>query len=59
MINELELIRVPNFIALGIYFSFGTNFSRNEGIDTCFYVEFVLLGRDFLLVVTWWLLLFT
>ena len=36
-----------NFIALGIYFIFGTKFSWNEGIDTCFNVEYVLLGRNF------------
>ena len=61
-----------NFIALGIYFIFGTKFSWNEGIDTCFNVECELLGRNFdyfgsylvvtvrYLVVTaryWWLLL--
>ena len=65
---------MPNFIALGIYFIFGTKFSWNEVIDTCFNVEYVLLGRsfDFLggylvitaryLVVTpcyWWLLVVT
>ena len=47
MINEFDLLRVPNFIALGIYFLFGTKFSWNEGIDTCFNVEFVLLDRNF------------
>ena len=36
-----------NFIALGIYFIFGTKFSWNEGIDTCFNVKCVLLGRNF------------
>ena len=60
-----------DFIAWEIYFIFGTKFSRNEGIDTCFNVECVLLGRNFnflggycslprgycsLLFVTWWLL---
>ena len=67
MINELDLLWVPNFIALGIYFLFGTKFSWNEGIGTCFNVECVLLGRNFyflggycwLLLVTWWLLLDT
>ena len=34
-----ELFWVPNFIALGIYFIFGTKYSWNEGIDTCFNVE--------------------
>ena len=38
---------MPNFIALGIYLVFGTKFSWNEGIDTCFNVEYVLLGCDF------------
>ena len=57
MINELDLLWVSNFIALGIYFIFGNKFSWNEGIDTCFNVECVLFGRncDFLggyLVVT-------
>ena len=47
MINELDLFWVPNFIALRMYFIFGTRFSWNEGIDTCFNVEFVLLGRNF------------
>ena len=36
-----------NFIALGIYFIFGTELSWNEGINTCFNIECVLLGRDF------------
>ena len=64
MINQLDLLWLSNFIALGIYFIFGTEFSWNEGFDTCFNVEYVLLGRNFdflggyclLLVVTWWLL---
>ena len=38
---------MSNFIASGIYFIFGTKFFWNEGIDTCFYVECVLLGRNF------------
>ena len=36
MFKELDLLWVPNFIALGIHIIFGTKFSRNEGIDTCF-----------------------
>ena len=71
MINELDLLWLPNFIALGIYFIFATKFSWNEGIDTCFNVACVLLGRTFdflggywslpsdyclLLLVTWCLL---
>ena len=53
MINELELLWVPNFTVLGIYFIFGTKFSWNEGIHTCFNFECVLLGRNFdFLVVT-------
>ena len=47
MINEPDLLWVPNFIALGIYFIFGTKFSWNEGINTCFNVGCVLLGRNF------------
>ena len=47
MINELDLLWLPNFIALGIYLVFGTKFSWNEGIDTCFNVEYMLLGCDF------------
>ena len=46
-INELHLHWVPNFIALGIYFLFGTTFSWNEGVDIYFNVEYVLLGRNF------------
>ena len=38
---------MPNFIALGKYFIFGTKFSWNEGIGTCFNVECVLLGDNF------------
>ena len=47
MINELHLPRVPNFIALGIYFLSGTKFFWNEENDTCFSVECLLLGRNF------------
>ena len=47
MINESDLLWVPNFIALGIYFNFGIKFSWNEEIDTCFNVECVLLDRNF------------
>ena len=47
MIYELDLLWLPNFIVLGIYFIFGPKFSWNEGIDTCFNVELVLLGRNF------------
>ena len=35
-----------DFIALVIYLIIGTNISWNEGIDTCFNVQFVLLGRN-------------
>ena len=35
---------MSNFIVLEIYFIFGTNFSWNEGNDTFFNVEWVLLG---------------
>ena len=47
MINELDLFWMPNFISWGIYFILGTKFSWNERIDTCFNVEYVLLGRNF------------
>ena len=46
-INELDLLLVLNFITLGIYFIFVTEFSWNEEIDTCFNVECVLLGRNY------------
>ena len=45
-INELDLLWVLNFIALGIYFTFRTKFFWNEGTDTCFNVECVLFGRN-------------
>ena len=69
---KLYLLWVPNFIVLEIFFIFGTKFSWNEEIDTCFNVKYVLLGPNFnclsgycslpsgycwLLLVTWWLLL--
>ena len=46
-INQLDLLWMSNIIALGIYFIFETKFSWNEEIDTCFNVEYVLLGRNF------------
>ena len=46
-INRLDLLWVLNFIALGIYFTFGTKFFGNEGIDTWFNVDCLLLGRNF------------
>ena len=46
-IKELDLLWVPNLIALGIYFLFGNKFSCNEGIDAYFNVECVLFGRNF------------
>ena len=57
MINELELLWLPNFIALRVYLIFGTTFSWNEGIETWFNEKCVLFGHslDFLggyLVVT-------
>ena len=57
-----------------MHFIFGIKFSWNEGIDICFNVECVLIGRNFdffggywwlllvtkwLLLVTWWILLVT
>ena len=47
MINKLDRFWLPNFITLGIYFIFGTKLSWNEGIDACFNVECMLLGRNF------------
>ena len=47
MINERDLLWLPNVITLGINFVFGTKFSWNEGIDTCFNTQYVLLGRKF------------
>ena len=41
------MINDSDFIALEIYFIFGNKFSWNEGIDTCFYIECVLLGPNF------------
>ena len=38
---------MSNFLALGIYFLFGTEFSWNEETDTCFNVKCVLLGHSF------------
>ena len=46
-INELSLFWVLNFIALRMYFIFGTKFSWNKGIDTCFNIECVLLAHNF------------
>ena len=40
-INELGLLGVSNFIALGLCFLFGTKFSWNEGIGTCFNIRCV------------------
>ena len=47
MINEHQLLRVPNFIAIEIYFLYGTKFSGNEETYTCFDVECMLLGRNY------------
>ena len=38
---------MPSFIAIGIYFLFGTKFSWNEEIDTYFNVECMLLGLNY------------
>ena len=46
-------------LALGIYFIFGTKFSWNGGIDTCFNIGCVLLGRNFDLLGGTWLVLVT
>ena len=39
-INKIDLLSVSNFIALGMYFLFGTKFSLNEGIEICFNVGY-------------------
>ena len=38
---------MASFIALGMYFIFGSKYSWNEGSDTCFNVKYVLLSRNF------------
>ena len=49
---QISCLRIKNLtcsecqIALGIYFIFATKFSWNEGINTCFNVEWVLLSRN-------------
>ena len=35
------------FNCIGMYFIFGTKFSSNERIHTCFNVEYALLGCNF------------
>ena len=48
MINELDLLAlISKFIALETYFIFGTKFSWNEGIDTCFNFKCVKLAVIF------------
>ena len=47
MINEHHLLWTRSFVALRIYFLFKINFWCNEETDTCFNVEYVLLGRNF------------
>ena len=39
-INELDLLWVSNFIALGMYFLFRTKFSWNDVIEICFNIEY-------------------
>ena len=46
-LKKLDLLWLPNFIALGLHFIFETKFFCNEEIDTSFNVECVLLGRNF------------
>ena len=52
-INKLDLFWVPNFIALRIYFIFGTKFSWNEGLILVLmtYVCYLAVSLIF-----WWLL---
>ena len=47
MINKLDLFWESNFIALGIYFIFGTKISWNDWIDIYFNVKYLLLGCIF------------
>ena len=62
-IYKLDLLWLPNFIALRLYFIFGTTFT----IDACFNVKYLLLGGYCLLLSGycsllagyWWLLLVT
>ena len=71
-INELDLLWVPNFLALEIYFIFGTTFFWNDRLilvlmsNVCYLVViliilvvtcWLLLVTYWLLFVTWWLLL--
>ena len=53
-INELDLLWMSNFVALEMYFFFGTKFSWNEGIDICFDLNMCYLaGILIFLMVTW------
>ena len=60
MINKLDLLNVPYFIALGIYFIFSTKFFWDEVVilvsmsNVC-YLAVVLV----FLVISWWLLFVT
>ena len=67
-IKELDLLWLPNLIALWIYFIFGTKFPWNGGIDTWFNIEcvfltiiliFLLGGYCLSLLISWWLLVVT
>ena len=51
------MLWVPNFRAVGIYFIFRTKFSWNEGIDTCFNIECLLLSCNFDFLGGYWRLL--
>ena len=68
IINKLNLLLMPNFLALAIYFTFQTKSFWNKGIDTCFNnIVCMLLDSNFdfhggycwLLLVTKWLLFVT
>ena len=67
IIHKLDLLWVPNLIAMVILFIFGTKFPWNEKIYTCFNVECELLSRNYdfhggycsLSSGYWWLLLVT
>ena len=58
MINELDLLWLPNFIALGIYFIFGTNFRGMRGLILVLMSNVCYLAV-ILTACYWWLLLVT
>ena len=55
-VNELDLLWVPNFIALRMYFIYGTKFSWNEGTDTCQIDLMSNVCSLVVIIIFWWLL---